>query len=237
MNPPSPRLRREVFATNWLASRCSKERRLERAKGFEPSTPTLARSCSTPELHPHPKSSGWVAAGAPRMPKHARECNNGRPGRNLAGPPALRVESVAAETGILDASCRTANSISENQPKFYRQPMPATPDDLFAFFDSLGIAHWTVTHAPLFTVEQSQALRGTIPGGHTKDLFLKDKKDAVFLVVAPEEGRVDLKTLHHKLGASRFSFGSAALLEELLGVSPGAVTAFGTINDKSGRVK
>ena len=114
--------------------------------------------------------------------------------------------------------------------------MPATPDALFAFLDSLGIAHKTVTHAPLFTVEQSQALRGTIPGGHTKNLFLKDKKDAVFLVVAPEEGRVDLKTLHHKLGASRFSFGSAALLEELLGVSPGAVTAFGAINDKAARV-
>ena len=114
--------------------------------------------------------------------------------------------------------------------------MPATPDDLFAFLGSLGIAHKTVTHAPLFTVEQSQALRGTIPGGHTKNLFLKDKKDAVFLVVAPEEGRVDLKTLHHKLGASRFSFGSAALLEELLGVSPGAVTAFGVINDTARRV-
>src|SRR3954462_10147878 len=114
--------------------------------------------------------------------------------------------------------------------------MPATPDALFALLDSLGIAHETVTHAPLFTVEQSQELRGTIPGGHTKNLFLKDKKDAVFLVVAQEEGRVDLKTLHHKLGATRFSFGSAALLEELLGVSPGAVTAFGAINDKSGRV-
>jgi Ala-tRNA(Pro) deacylase len=114
--------------------------------------------------------------------------------------------------------------------------MPATPDDLFAFLDSLGIAHKIVTHPPLFTVEQSQALRGTIPGGHTKNLFLKDKKDTVFLVVAPEEARVDLKTLHHKLGASRFSFGSAALLEELLGVSPGAVTAFGAINDKAARV-
>jgi Ala-tRNA(Pro) deacylase len=114
--------------------------------------------------------------------------------------------------------------------------MPATPDDLFAFLESLGIAHQTVTHAPLFTVEQSQALRGAIPGGHTKNLFLKDKKDAVFLVVAPEEGRVDLKTLHHKLGTSRFSFGSAALLDELLGVAPGAVTAFGAINDKESRV-
>ncbi len=114
--------------------------------------------------------------------------------------------------------------------------MPASPDDLFAFLDSLGIAHTTVTHAPLFTVEQSQALRGTIPGGHTKNLFLKDKRDTVYLVVAPEDARVDLKTLHHRLGASRFSFGSAALLEELLGVTPGAVTAFGAINDKQARV-
>jgi Ala-tRNA(Pro) deacylase len=114
--------------------------------------------------------------------------------------------------------------------------MPATPDDLFAYLAGLGIAHATVTHPPLFTVEQSQALRGTIPGGHTKNLFLKDKKDAVYLVVAPEEARVDLKTLHHKLGAARFSFGSADLMRELLGVEPGAVTAFGVINDKERRV-
>ena len=114
--------------------------------------------------------------------------------------------------------------------------MPATPDDLFAFLDRLGIAHTTVSHPPLFTVEQSQALRGTIPGGHTKNLFLKDKKDAVFLVVAPEDARVELKTLHHKLGAARFSFGSADLMRELLGVEPGAVTAFGVMNDTSRRV-
>jgi Ala-tRNA(Pro) deacylase len=114
--------------------------------------------------------------------------------------------------------------------------MPASPDDLFAFLDRLGIAHRTATHAPLFTVEQSQALRGTIPGGHTKNLFLKDKRDKVFLVVAPEDGAVDLKTLHHKLGAGRFSFGSADLMRELLGVEPGAVTAFGVINDTAHRV-
>src|SRR5215210_8462242 len=114
--------------------------------------------------------------------------------------------------------------------------MPASPAELFAYLDRLGVAHTTVTHAPLFTVEQSQALRGTILGGHTKNLFLKDKKDAVFLVVAPEEAHVDLKTLHHKLGAGRFSFGSAELMLELLGVAPGAVTAFGVINDKTARV-
>jgi Ala-tRNA(Pro) deacylase len=115
--------------------------------------------------------------------------------------------------------------------------MAATPDDLFAFLDRLGIAHNSVAHPPLFTVEQSRALRGTISGGHTKNLFLKDKKDVVFLVVAPEDARVELKTLHHKLNAARFSFGSSALLEELLGVSPGAVTAFGVINDTARRVE
>src|ERR1044072_9949058 len=94
--------------------------------------------------------------------------------------------------------------------------MPATPDDLFAFLDRQGIPHQTATHAPLFTVEQSQALRGTIPGGHTKNLFLKDKKDAGFLVVAPEEGSVDLKKLHHNLRDGRVAVASGDLMLELL---------------------
>ena len=115
--------------------------------------------------------------------------------------------------------------------------MPATPDDLFAFLDALGIPHRTVTHPPLFTVEQSRELRGQIPGGHTKNLFLKDKKDAVFLVVAQEDAVIELKSLHRRLGASgRFSFGSADLLQELWGVLPGAVTPFGAINDTGHRV-
>jgi Ala-tRNA(Pro) deacylase len=115
--------------------------------------------------------------------------------------------------------------------------MPATPADLFAFLDRLGIAHKTVAHPPLFTVEQSQTLRGTIPGGHTKNLFLKDKKDALFLVVASEDAAIDLKSLHRRLGASgRFSFGSAALMREVLGIEPGSVTPFAAINDMAGRV-
>lgn len=115
--------------------------------------------------------------------------------------------------------------------------MAATSDDLFAFLDRLGIAHKTVSHPPLFTVEQSQAMRGQIPGGHTKNLFLKDKKGALFLVVALEDAPIVLKSLHHRLDAGRFSFGSADLLRETLGVEPGAVTPFGAINDKSGRVR
>jgi Ala-tRNA(Pro) deacylase len=115
--------------------------------------------------------------------------------------------------------------------------MPATPQDLFAYLDSLGIAHRTVTHPPLFTVEQSQSLRGTIPGGHTKNLFLKDKNDALYLVTALEDAAIDLKSLHRRLGAGgRFSFGSAHLMMETLGVHPGAVTPFGAINDPAGRV-
>jgi Ala-tRNA(Pro) deacylase len=115
--------------------------------------------------------------------------------------------------------------------------MPAAPDDLFAFLDSLGIVHSTVTHPPLFTVEQSQALRGTIPGGHTKNLFLKDKKDRLFLVVAEENAAIELKGLHRLLGAAgRFSFGSADLLRQRLGVEPGAVTPFAAINDAGTQV-
>ena len=115
--------------------------------------------------------------------------------------------------------------------------MPKTPEQLFAALDALGIAHRSVQHPPLFTVEQSRSLRGQIPGGHTKNLFLRDKKHALYLVVALEDAEIDLKSLHRLLGASgRFSFGSADLLREVWGVEPGAVTPFGAINDPQGRV-
>jgi len=116
-------------------------------------------------------------------------------------------------------------------------PAPATPDELFAYLDRLGIAHKTVTHRAVFTVEESRDLRGQIAGGHTKNLFLRDKKGAPYLVVASEDAAIELKSLHRRLGASgRFSFGSAELMRELLGVEPGSVTPFAAINDKAGRV-
>jgi Ala-tRNA(Pro) deacylase len=114
--------------------------------------------------------------------------------------------------------------------------MAASPQDLFAFLDSLGIAHRTVQHPPLFTVEQSRALRGQVAGGHSKNLFLRDRKGALFLVVALEDAAIELKTLHQRLGAQRLSFGSAGLLRETLGVEPGAVTPFAALNDAAGRV-
>jgi len=116
--------------------------------------------------------------------------------------------------------------------------MPASPTDLFAYLDRLGIKHATVTHPPLFTVEQSQALRGTIPGGHTKNLFLKDKKGALFLVTVLEDAVIELKSLHRRLGASgRFSFGTAEIMRATLGIEPGAVTPFAAINDTDRRVQ
>ena len=114
--------------------------------------------------------------------------------------------------------------------------MPATPEQLFAFLDSLGIAHPTVTHPPLFTVEQSQSLRGQIPGGHSKNLFLKDKNGRLFLLVMLEDARIDLKTLPALIGSGRLSFGSAERLREALGVEPGSVTPFALINDREHRV-
>jgi Ala-tRNA(Pro) deacylase len=114
---------------------------------------------------------------------------------------------------------------------------PTTPADLFAALDRLGIPHPTVTHAALFTVEEAQVLRGKIPGGHTKNLFLKDKKGALFLVTALEDAAIPLKSLHRLLGASgRLSFGSAEQLYEVLGVRPGSVTPLAAINDRAGRV-
>jgi len=116
--------------------------------------------------------------------------------------------------------------------------MPKTEAELFAFLADLGISVSTVRHPPLYTVADSQSLRGEIPGGHTKNLFLKDKKDNFFLVSVGEDAVVDLKQIHTIIGAaSRVSFGKPEMLMELLGVIPGAVTVFGLINDTQRRVK
>jgi Ala-tRNA(Pro) deacylase len=116
--------------------------------------------------------------------------------------------------------------------------MPATREELTKYLEGLGIAATTVEHPAVFTVEEAQGLRGEIAGAHSKNLFLKDKKDALFLVVAREEATIDLKHLHGRIGASgRLSFGRADLLMAMLGVPPGSVTPFGLINDRPPRVR
>ena len=109
---------------------------------------------------------------------------------------------------------------------------------LLALLDRLGIASETFDHPAVFTVGESRTLKREIPGGHSKNLFLKDKKGRLFLVVAEAEAAIDLKRLHETIGASgRLSFGSAELLGEVLGVLPGSVTPFAVANDRERRVQ
>lgn len=107
----------------------------------------------------------------------------------------------------------------------------ATRADLFARFDALGLAHRTVDHPAFFTVEDGRAFKADMPGGHSKNLFLKDKKGVLTLATAHAETRVDLVGLGKAIGAKgRLSFGKPELMAETLGVIPGAVTPFALIN-------
>jgi Ala-tRNA(Pro) deacylase len=152
--------------------------------GFEPTTPTLARLCSTPELRPRPMI-GFIAHGFGK-------CNS--------------------------------------------RSMAASPQDLFRRLRELGIATTTAEHPPVFTVEEAKALRGQIPGCHIKNLFLKDKRDQLWLVVCPEDRPIELKNLPGLIGSARLSFARPELLREVLGVEPGSVTPFALINDTGQRV-
>jgi Ala-tRNA(Pro) deacylase len=114
--------------------------------------------------------------------------------------------------------------------------VPATPDELFALLDRLGIEHSTVEHPPFFTVEEGRPWHDKIPGLHCKNLFLKDRKGAIWLVVMPADKRADLAGLEKLLAAPRFSFARSELLQEVLELTPGSVTPFGLINDRQRRV-
>jgi len=111
------------------------------------------------------------------------------------------------------------------------------PQQLFARLDQLGIAHRTVEHPPVFTVEEAKALRGNLPGHHIKNLFLRNKKEEMWLVVALEDRAIDLKRLGEALGAGRLSFGSADRLKRILGVEPGSVTPLSLVNDEARAVQ
>lgn len=110
-----------------------------------------------------------------------------------------------------------------------------TKDELFSKLNTLGIEHNTTSHPALFTVADSQKLHAELPGGHSKNLFLKDKKGNLFLVVAEQSSQVDLKTLHKRIGSQRLSFGKPELLMDVLGMIPGSVNPFSLMNDSERR--
>jgi Ala-tRNA(Pro) deacylase len=112
-----------------------------------------------------------------------------------------------------------------------------SPQQLLDRLATLGIKAETVEHEPVFTVAESKPVKARIPGAHSKNLFVKDKKGRFFLISAKDETPIDLKRTHEVIGASgRLSFGSADQLRALLGVEPGSVTAFAVANDVEGRV-
>lgn len=115
--------------------------------------------------------------------------------------------------------------------------MPASPADLFAFLDSHAIAHTTGEHAAIFTVDEGRDLKASMPGGHSKNLFMKDKDGTIVLISAWAESHLRLNQLHRLIGTRRLSFADQDLMLECLGVVPGSVTAFGLINDKQHRVR
>lgn len=115
--------------------------------------------------------------------------------------------------------------------------MPATRQDLFAFLDRHGIAHATLDHPPVFRVEDGAQIKAALPGGHTKNLFLKDNRGQLWLITALGETRIDLKALPAAIGSGRLSFGSAERLYDILGVTPGSVTPFALLNDTDHHVR
>jgi Ala-tRNA(Pro) deacylase len=114
---------------------------------------------------------------------------------------------------------------------------PVGRAELLAFLAAQGIEHTTHEHPAVFTVAEGPEIRAALPGAHTKNLFLKDKKGQLWLISARQDTVVDLKQLHRVIGSDRLSFGNPELMAQTLGVTPGSVTALALINDRSHKVR
>jgi len=119
--------------------------------------------------------------------------------------------------------------------------MTATPHEkepaLYALLDKLGLAHHTEEHRAIFTVAEGQDVKARLPGGHSKNLFLKDKSGSYVLISALGSTEIKLNQLHKRIGTKRLSFGKPEALLELLGVVPGSVTVFSILNDTEQKVR
>ena len=115
--------------------------------------------------------------------------------------------------------------------------LQTAPEALLGRLAALGIAQTTIRHPPVFTVAEAKRLRGEIAGGHVKNLFLRNKKGRMWLLVCLEDQPVDLKALGRSLGVGPFSFASHDRLRRTLGIEPGSVTPLAAINDRAGAVQ
>jgi Ala-tRNA(Pro) deacylase len=109
--------------------------------------------------------------------------------------------------------------------------------ELLAFLAEIGVEHATLDHPAVFTVSEGTEIKASLPGGHSKNLFLKDKKGQLWLISARQDTVIDLKRLPRVIGSDRLSFGAPELMAEVLGVTPGSVTALALVNDRGRRVR
>lgn len=140
------------------------------------------------------------------------------------------------ESGVFDRKVISNQRSPVGRSCAMRTPMKSH-DEFLAFLDQMGVSHTTYDHPAVFRVEEGEEIKRAMPGAHTKNLFLKDAKDQLWLVSAEGHAKIDLKRLHQVIGSARLSFGSAELMERTLGVTPGSVTAFALVNDRERRVR
>ena len=107
---------------------------------------------------------------------------------------------------------------------------------LLADLGLLAIPFAAYEHDAVFTVAESDAVNAAMPGAHTKNLFLKDKGGAFWLVTVPSDARVHLKGLPAAIGCKHVSFGKAEDMERMLGITPGSVTPLAAINAAPGSI-
>ena len=127
--------------------------------------------------------------------------------------------------------------MNENRPELIGGGKPKGPSDLFARLDELEVAHHTMDHDPVFTVDEARRLRGRIQGAHSKNLFVRDKKERHWLVSCLSDRKLDLKWLAGALGTKRLTFCSERRLTGYLGIRRGAVSPFAILNDATGIVQ
>ena len=133
---------------------------------------------------------------------------------------------------------------SDNPPENYQSDPPSADDfsrspekDVFSWLEKNGLSHHTINHHPTFTVADSSRVKADLPGGHTKNLFMKDKKGKLVLISAWAQSELPLNRLHHAIDVQRLSFTRADLLWQSLKVTPGSVSAFALIHDVKQQVR
>lgn len=105
--------------------------------------------------------------------------------------------------------------------------------DIYDFLEAHSIQYKRHDHPAVYTVEEADVYAASIPGAHTKNLFLRDKKGRRHvLVVAGSHAEVNLKDISKMLDTSNLSFASPERLMKHLGIEPGSVSSLALFTDR-----